>query len=96
MKKIILLLLTIFLITAASGKADYSVYPNGGLVIDVIPEDNIVIFEDGSGLTWSFYGVKNYEVGDLVACVFWDAGTPNIFDDEILDVRYIGYIEQFE
>lgn len=96
MKKIILLLLAIFLITAASGKADYSVYPNGGLVIDLIPEDDIVVFEDGAGLVWSFYGIGDYEVGDLVACVFWDAGTPNIFDDEILDVRYIGYIEQFE
>lgn len=95
-KLVVALVAAVILFTAVPSFADFTTYPNGGMVIDLIYEDDIVVFEDGAGLTWSFFGIEDYEVGDLVACIFWDADTPNIFDDEILDVRYIGYVEQFE
>lgn len=94
MKKLLCLLIVVFCLLSSSALAD--IYPNGGMIVDLVPEEDMVIFEDGTGTVWIFFGIEDWDIGDLVACVFWDAGTPEIFDDEILDVRYIGYVEQFE
>ena len=66
------------------------------MIVDLMPEEDIVVFVDGAGNEWSFFGIEDWEIGDLVACLVWDADTQEIFDDEILDVQYIGFIEQFE
>lgn len=95
-RKFVSLLVALLLLMAVPAFADFSVYPNGGIIVDLIPEDDVVIFEDGAGLNWAFYGIEDYGIGDLVACIFWDAGTETIFDDEIINVQYIGYVEQFE
>ena len=41
-------------------------------------------------MLWEFYGIEDYQIGDFVSCIVWDAGTQKIFDDEILDVVYAG------
>ena len=95
-KLVSILLSLVLMFTAVPALGDFSVYPNGGIIVDLIPEEDLVVFEDGDGMSWVFYGVEDWDIGDLVACTFWDAGTEDIFDDEIIDVRYIGYVEQFE
>ena len=41
-------------------------------------------------MLWTFYGVEDYAIGDVVACIVWDAGTQKVYDDEIIDVVYAG------
>ena len=66
----------------------FVVYPTAAVVISV-EQDGIVV-EDGEGNIWSFYWDfdedPDIELGDVIALLIDDAGTPDdIFDDKILD-----------
>ena len=51
-----------------------------------------VICVDAVGLEWSFYGLEDLEVGDMIICTMSDNGTrETIIDDEIIDVEWSGY-----
>ena len=54
-------------------------------------ETNSVVMEAEDGNIWAFYGVDEYKVGDRVAALMLDPGTPDdITDDIIVSVRYTG------
>ncbi len=69
-------------------------YPECGVVTSVtLPEGNEswnseVTFETINGSIFSFYGGEDLEVGDMIAVIFDDKGTPNVTDDEVVSVRY--------
>ena len=93
-KAIITLLLVIsaFTLGAFSHKQN-NVYANCGKIISVNYDTDTVVFEDLSGFQWGFKGVEDLFVGDIIAVVMDDNGTPIIFDDEIVDINYCGYEE---
>lgn len=65
-------------------------YPNAGKIESVnIPDDTVTICDE-SGNLWDFYGVEDWQEGDKVAMIMSDNRTEIIYDDEIVDVRYIG------
>lgn len=90
MKKLAILVTAVILLAAVSASAEFQVYPLAGRIVEIDNIDDTVTFEDGSGLLWTFYGVEDYAIGDVVACVVWDAGTQKVYDDEIIDVVYAG------
>ena len=55
--------------------------------------DSVTIMTLPDGNLWEFYGVEDWSGGDLAACIFSDNGTPNFQDDEIITVRYSGYVD---
>lgn len=65
-----------------------TVYAMNGTVTGIDRVKDIVIFTDYNGFDWSFCGVEDWMIGDGVAVVMDDNGTPIIFDDEIVNVRY--------
>ena len=69
------------------------IYPNCGVVRSINREMDCVVVEDGAGLCWAFYGVEDYEVGDMVAMIMEDMGTESVLDDRVIDALYGGYFE---
>lgn len=71
-----------------------NIYPISGKVVTVdVPED-AVTFRTQSGMLYAFSGTEDWMIGDNVAAIMWDSGTPDdVRDDEIMSVRYTGYNE---
>ena len=65
-------------------------YAKSGVVTLVDRTENRVCFTDHQGEIWEFESEDDWEVDDLVACVMSDNGTDEIFDDEVISVRYEG------
>ena len=71
------------------------IYPACGVVVALDYTADTVTVKDAMGFTWVFYGVEDWQTGDVVAMIMFDYGTPSIKDDEILDVKYCGVVEWF-
>ena len=67
-------------------------YALDGVVREIDPERDEVIVSDGAGNTWGFYGSDNWKIGDVASMLMKDMGTADIYDDEIISVRYCGHI----
>lgn len=93
MKKLTAVILTIVtLLTVTSACAD--LYPAVGVVFDIDYENNLVIFEDYEQNLWAIEGIDDWEIGDIGALLMNDMDTESIYDDEIVLVRYAGFMPQ--
>lgn len=69
-------------------------YPSLAVVTETNTEtDCVTIMTVPDGNEWDFYGVEDWSGGDLAVCIFSDKGTPDYEDDEIVTVRYVGYVD---
>lgn len=96
MKKIILVALTLVMFVFAVGfcaiGTDCNLYSKAAIVTSFETETDTVVVTDFNGFQWAFYGIEDYEIGDVVTMIISNAGTENsIFDDVILETRYSGY-----
>lgn len=66
-------------------------YPLTALVVETDEAADTVSVEDYAGNLWSFEGAEDWFVGDFASLLMNDMGTPLIFDDEIVSVRYAGH-----
>jgi len=55
-------------------------------------ENDTVIVMDGAGNEWAFNGAEDWEIGDIAALLMKDMNTQEIYDDEIVSVRYCGNV----
>ena len=85
---------------AAALAASISLYPSVGVISDIQPLDDeteLITVDDGRN-TWEVeQDIDDLFVGDIVAYVMCDGGTPaNLVDDEIVPdtFRYIGYVKE--
>lgn len=62
-------------------------YPAAGTV--TVTGDTVYV-TDSTGNVWSFEGAEDWQTGDRAAMLMDDNGTETIYDDEILQIRYIG------
>lgn len=69
------------------------IYPRTMVVSEIDAESDIVTLTDSTGHMWEFYGVEDWEVGDICSCIMDTNGTENITDDIIVDARYNGRME---
>lgn len=87
--------LAVLAILAGSAKdpAQVNIYAETFLVSEVVGEK--VILTDFNGMQWAFYDTEgdDWRPGDVASCVMSDNGTEIIFDDQILSIKYSGYIE---
>ena len=70
------------------------IYSDCGIVTEI--EEEVVTIEMCNGNQFQFEGAEDYEPGDLIAVTFYDNGTKIVFDDIILDTKYVGYTERFQ
>ena len=68
-------------------KVERDFYPKCATIETVDREHDIVIVADCSGFLWGFSGCEDWEVGDVVAMIMNTRGTPEIFDDVIVQTR---------
>ena len=62
-------------------------YPAAGTV--TVTGDTVYV-TDSTGNVWSFEGAEDWQTGDRAAMLMDDNGTETIYDDEILQIRYVG------
>ena len=101
MKKIIItLLLCLSLANPAQAKvikAPKGYYPHMGVVTSCKKVKNRgyykVSFRDGAGRKWSWFDDNSdtWQKGDFVAVIMYDNGTKTVYDDAVIDARYVGY-----
>lgn len=97
----IAILLTVFafciLVLNPQTSKDYftetNLYPASMIVTHVNYEEDTVTIEDFNGQCWVFYGAEDWIVNDICACIMNDMGTDVIYDDEIVETRYCGWVE---
>ena len=70
-------------------------YPQVMTVSFINDFTDYVEVETSTGYTYGFWGVEDYEVGDVVAVTMNDNRTENdITDDKIVEVRFSGYTRE--
>lgn len=78
----------------AGVKANAAEYPGLLKVTEVQPE--YLTGVDGNGTLWDYdTDPEDWQVGDLAAVIFEDNGTESIYDDDIRQIRYVGYMELY-
>ncbi len=94
MKKVIAILIVILIIVVANGNEE--IYPRTMVVSEIDAGSDTVVLTDSVGFEWEFYGIEDWQVGDICSCIMDDNGTENIEDDIIVDAKYNGQIEDLE
>lgn len=79
-------------IVAEEQKPAGNLYPKTAVIVDLHEEEDLVIAEDANGQNWCFSGIEDWCIGDLASMLMDDMGTEIIYDDEIVDTRYSGYV----
>ena len=86
-----LLIIVIILLTSTPTRQTENVYPMTTVVTYVDYATDIVTLSDFNGFEWQFTGTEDWSKGDICSCIMSDNGTPLIFDDEIIKVKYDGW-----
>ena len=95
MKKFIAIV-TLFTLIVAFSTACAEIYPQTFIVSAMDTAQDALILIDSTGNEWVWFGIEDYEVGDIVATIMDDNGTEIIYDDAIITMRYTGYAEGWE
>lgn len=83
----------IILGACASTEVPENLYPQTFMVISVDYYENLVTIKDFNGYTWQFWGAEDWIENDICSAIMDNRGTESIFDDEVVSVRYSGWIE---
>ena len=68
-------------------------YPAAGIVQGFSKYNDMVFVETQDGHVWSFYGIEDWEIGDICLMVMHDDGVrDDLSDDRIVSVRYYGFV----
>lgn len=95
MKRILtIMILFTLLVTFPIARAE--TYPQTFVVDLVNHEQNYMVLVDFNGNEWIWEGIEDFNCGDIVAAIMEERGTPTIYDDEIVKIRYTGYMEGWE
>lgn len=88
------ILLAILLSLIASGqlKENGRLYPETAVVREVDYTTDTVTVECFNGNLFSFSECDDWAEGDICSMLMNDNGTPTVTDDEIVSVKYSGYM----
>ena len=76
--------------------ASAETYPQTFVVDLVNHEQNYMVLVDFNGNEWIWEGVEDFDCGDIIAAIMEECETSTIYDDEIVKIRYAGYMEGWE
>lgn len=81
-----------FLATLIAIIAALGISPITAKVTDTNRADDIVTIQMANGHLYTFTGCEDYEPGDYVSAILWNAGTKSdLTDDMIISVHYAGF-----
>ncbi len=67
-------------------------YAKSTTVVMLEKATDTVVCQDFNGNLWCFYGIEDWQIGDVASLLMSDNGTENyIYDDIVLSARYDGY-----
>lgn len=70
-------------------------YPQTMVVVHINEYIDSVTIETATGYQYSFWGIEDYQIGDVVSVTMNDNATENdITDDKIVEVRFSGYTRE--
>jgi hypothetical protein len=78
-------------VPAATNKPRYAasnLYSKVGMITRLDAAKDEVIFTDTRGMVWSFFGVEDWQEGDLLCAIFYDADTIDPYDDSVIGATY--------
>lgn len=90
-----LVIMLVILLTSTPTRQTENLYPMTTIVTDINYTTDTVTLTDFNGFEWQFEGCEDWDKGDVCSCIMTNKGTPLIFDDEIIKVKYDGWIEGF-
>lgn len=61
-------------------------------ITEIDYEKDLVVCVDMNGEQWAFLGTEDYFVNDAIICEMYDNNTINIYDDEIINTYYAGFM----
>ncbi len=64
-----------------------NLYPKGVTIEELDRVNDMVIASDINGNLCGFHGCEDWEIGDIVAMIMDARGTPEIYDDVIVQTR---------
>lgn len=68
-------------------------YSMATAVVDVNEDTDSVIGLDFNGNEWGWYGISDWDNGDVATLTMCDNGTPNyIYDDIVVNANYSGWV----
>ena len=95
MKKALTILAMVVMVATIvlSAKAnEHKLYPRAMEIVEFEYDTDTVVCVDAVGLEWAFYGIEDWDIGDLVIVMLDNNGTPNtMVDDIITDTIFSGY-----
>lgn len=94
MKRLILLAIITIAMLCQSALAD--TYPTMFIVTDVDEVSGALVLEDFSGNLWEWYGIEDTFPGDMIAAIMDDLCTAEVYDDEIVAIRYCGWLDGWQ
>ena len=65
-----------------------NLYAKVGQVVGLDVASDLVRFVDSRGMEWEFYGVEDWAEGDLLCAIFYDGGTLDPYDDQVIVATY--------
>lgn len=70
------------------------IYSTTTMVTNVDYDADVVTIQTFSGIEYQFKGYEDWYEGDICTVTMWDNDTPDtVYDDEILQTRYSGWID---
>lgn len=87
------LFFTMCLIVGAQAEGQNGLYPTAGIVRNVDHFADMIYIVTFDGQEWAYEGAEDWAVGDIIAMLMDDMGTELIYDDEIVAVNYLGWVE---
>lgn len=94
MKKLILLAMVITALLCQSALAD--TYPTLFVVTEVDEVSDSMLMADFNGQLWGWYGIEDTFPGDMIAAIMDDLCTAEVYDDEIVAIRYCGWLDGWQ
>lgn len=88
--------ITIAILMGIAACASAETYPQTFVVDLVNHEQSYIILVDFNGNEWIWEDVEDFDCGDIIAAIMEERGTPTIYDDEIVMIRYAGYMEGWQ
>ena len=90
MKKVVVVAVVVVVVVAMMMMvcACAEMYPEAYIVSEVNHEQDMVVLVDGRGEIWVWEGAEDWYPGDLAVGIVEDWDTPDLYDDEILTLRY--------
>ena len=75
MKKLLFILSLVFILSLlfSAAPAVNGHRARAAVVVDIDAAVDVVTVEDGAGLLWEFYGVEDWELGDVAALLMNDS-----------------------